>query len=394
MLIFLFIVLVGAGQRNGASILHRRRPLVVLPILETIHQDGAGIVGQVELHPILSGTVRAGLELRYRTRQAVISILVGLGNEISHRRRGNLCRFRTSFEALDGGIHHLVLLVLFVVLIGAVQRNGASILHRRRPLVVLPILETIHQDGAGIVGQVELHPILSGTVRAGLELRYRTRQAVISILVGLGNEIRHCRRGNLCRLRSSLEGLDGHIHDFVLVILLIVLVRTGQGHGSAVLHNAGPFFVFAVIEPVNQDGARIIGQVELHPILSGTVRAGLEGRNRTGQPVIGTFIRLGDEILHRRCGYLLLGIPLRLSVQGIQEGLVGHGLIHRIGRAKQVHVTTDDDFVAHLDLRILGREFLVLQVEGAVHVEGLGAILIGNVESTVPELRGIRLTDG
>ena len=287
-----------------------------------------------------------------------------------------------------------MLLVLFVVLIGAGQRNGASILHRRRPLVVLPILETIHQDGAGIVGQIELHPIFAGTVRAGLELRYRTRQAVIGTLVGLGNEIRYRRRGYLCRLQSSLEAFDGHIHHLVLLVLFVILVRTGQGHGSAVLHNAGPFLEFAVIEPVYQDGARIIGQVELHPVLAGGVRAGLEAGHRTGQPVIGAFIRPGDEILHRRCGYLLLGIPLRLSVQGIQEGLVGHGLIHRIGRAEQVHVTTDDDFVAHLDLRILGREFLVLQVEGAVHVERLGTILIGDVESTVSELRGIRLADG
>ena len=180
----------------------------------------------------------------------------------------------------------------------------------------------------------------------------------------------------------------------MLLVLLIVLVCTGQGHGSAVLHDAGPFLEFAVIETVYQDGSRIIGQVELHPVLSSGVRAGLEGRYRTGQPVISAFIRPGDEILHRRCRNLRLGIPLRFSVQGIQEGLVGHGLVHRIGRAEQVHVAADDDFVAYLDLRILGREFLVFQVEGTVHVEGFGTILIGDVESTVSELCGIRLGDG
>ena len=177
------------------------RAITQLGSRQAIHVHRTSLIRQVEV-----AVVRIDAAA-YRTNQ-LIYLRVGflcrieLGDCYSLHLSGRTRRLGSGFsflEALDGGIHHLVLLVLFIVLVGAGQRDGASVLHRRRPLVILSVLEAVHQDGAGIVGQIELHPILSGTVRSGLERRYHTRQAVIGILIGLGNEVRHRRCRNLRR---------------------------------------------------------------------------------------------------------------------------------------------------------------------------------------------------
>ena len=189
MFVVLGVVLVGAGEDNCAEVLDFVGPLIVFAVLEAVNGDGAGGVGEVEAHVVaVSGF--AGVEAAYLTGEPVVGGAVGL-DEIGHGGVRYLCLLLAGLEALDGGLHNLMLLLGGIVLVGAGEDYGAAVREFGSPFVVLAVLEAVNQDGSGFVGEVELHVVFTAVVGAGLEGRYLTGEPVVGVRVGVLDEVGH-----------------------------------------------------------------------------------------------------------------------------------------------------------------------------------------------------------
>ena len=311
-----------------------------------------------------------------------------------------------------------VLLVLLIVVVLRGQRHlGAG---NELGGIVGDVVGTVDIDGAGIVRQIE---VAVGRVDAAA---HRTRQFVIGLLVRRGDELGHGlgRRVRIVRRRlriaaglsvqgievgAALDGLGrvaAIIHQFAVDDDLITHfdLRIAGNELLVVQVESAVNDELVVRRPVIGDGERTVavlrgvllgdrGNLSLHIIRShlvihilrcpGKILDGSQRSRHVVRVVHGAgALRITDRS----------GIRPRLAVQGVQVGLVGHRLVYWAGGAEQVYVAADDHFVTHLDLLVLGGELLVAQVEGAVNIK-FSTVLVGDVEGTVPILRGVGFGD-
>ena len=71
MLALIRVKFICTDQRHGTIVLDFGGPGLELTVFETVYEDSAGVVGQVELHPI-PAVVVSGLEFRNGSGEPVI----------------------------------------------------------------------------------------------------------------------------------------------------------------------------------------------------------------------------------------------------------------------------------------------------------------------------------
>ena len=290
-------------------------------------------------------------------------------------------------EGFDAGVHHLVLALARIEFVGAHQLHCAVVFELICPQVVLPVFEAVDQDGAGVVGQVELHPFLAAAVDARLEVRNLAGKPVIYCRTCRGDKVRHSGIVDHRLFLAGGESLDNGIHNLVLRFGSIKFVLALEGHGAAVLDDAGPCRLAALGHRVDIDGARFVGEVKtavigLEPadlaghaeicLLVGSIYKVLHGNRLDAVGVaVGTLLDYGDhgrghasvELDGRgTVGTGILGdghLDIYRLVGGAPPGRFGHNPVG--SRTHQTHAP----LTVGLDLD-RERRFILFQIDGSL----------------------------
>ena len=211
MLLVAGVVLIGSGKNNGAVILEFIGPLIILTVLEAIDHNSTCGIREVEAH-ILPAVAFSGVETGDFSGKFVIGGGIGLLDEFRNGYVRNLRLALTCLEALDSCVHYLVLLFVGIVLVSTVEDYGAAVRELGGPFLILAALEAINEDGSGIIGDVELHIVPAAVIGAGLEGTYLAGEPVISVGLGLLNEIRDSAGSNFllgfCLFHHAVKGVD------------------------------------------------------------------------------------------------------------------------------------------------------------------------------------------
>ena len=198
-------------------------------------------------------------------------------------------------EALHGRIHHFVLRLGGVELIGAGDYGSAAVLDFGSPLVILAVLESVHDDGCSVVGQVELHIVLAGVGGAGLETGDLARETVVRIGISLGDEFRDGAGSDFGLVGSLLPDLAVEAVEVCFVldglggVALVVDHLAVDNHFVAFLDVgacSGSVFLVAEVEDTIAVelvlGIAVIGNVERGVAVSAGCGVGLVGLGDIG----------------------------------------------------------------------------------------------------------------
>ena len=148
----------------------------------------------------------------------------------------------------------------------------------------------------------------------------------------------------------------------MLLLGLIVVVLTSQGHGSAIRDLGAPLVLVGNAIDIDLSG-RILD------IKTAILR--VEAAHGSGKFEEGFLVSGGDKVSHSLSHSvgMILGLVrfASLTVEGINIRVVGIGLR---GIAMIVHkLTADDDLVSDLDVGLAALEFLVAKIHGPEHLE-------------------------
>ena len=294
----------------------------------------------------------------------------------------------TGGEGDDRRVHHLMLALGAVVFVGTGHDDGAAVGNLAAPGLVLTVFEAIDQDGAGRIGQVELHPVLAAGSGPGLEFGHRAGQLVIGRPVGR-DELGHGFRRDIRLRRPSFEGKDHRVHHLMLALGAVEFIGAADDDGAAIGNLAAPGLVLAVLEAIDQDGAGIVGQVELHPVLAAGSGPGLEFRHLAGQFVHRLAVALDEFGDGRGGGFFVIGGVAARGTAAAQVDILAVGIVRNrtVAAAEDLEViqpVAAGDGGGEVDVEILrargNGEFGLGKVPGAGEVAGREGVLeIGEV---------------
>ena len=322
MLALVCIIVILASNSDGASVLDLVLPLVSLVgSKHAIHIDGARCVRKVE-------AAISRIELRYRTGELVVRILISKLNELLH----------------------------------SLRRSGAVVIPTRLVTTTFAhAIETVDITGAlagslqrgSIAAHIFGHRAIHNNLVAHFDIRVPGNPLAVSEIVSLVDV-------ELAGSIFCIGNIEGSITERATVGKSLVYALTYGNLGNLAFH------VVALL----RNG--IIGQLLRNSCDTGRVERILQGTRTLG------FAGFSAATF---CTALVY------AVEAIEEGAVLLGLR---GIALVVnHVTINDNYVAHLNLGVAGGELLVAQIEDTVSRElctACGAI-VGNLEGAIAVLR-------